>query len=339
MVFLPQEILYKVERLLQGVKLTVQNNPKSARVSKTNGSYLGEEKRSSYELEKFKSMLKAWPVNKPKAVIYILVKSNRFSITLKDGLGRIDRYFNNMYHYPVVLFHETGLSDTNMTSIRSWTRSDVFFQFVKFSVPKWINETKMRSDVGKANDKRIGYRHMCRFQSISLQVTPIMRLVDYYWRLDDDSRLIGQVPFDLFKFMAKENLTYGYVHMNHEHPDYVVGLYPRVNAYLTNKQIQPTFFRKLRRNKYFLNNFEISSLRFWRSKNVSDLLNALDRAGGFYYHRWGDAVVKTLAVSIFAPLESVYQFTEVPYVHKFVNTTSKGFIRNQRTNLSQELIN
>ncbi|XP_013387244.1 O-glycoside alpha-1,2-mannosyltransferase omh1 [Lingula anatina] len=337
MVYLPQETVLRVERLLQAGGLPVQNNQKLAGADNINGepSDKEEAKRSSYELERFNNMLKAWPVNKPKAAIYILVKSSRFTSTLKDGLDRLDRYFNDIYHYPLVLFHETGVSDTDIASIRSWTRSDVYFQLVKFSVPKWINETKLEGDIAKAGDKRYGYRHMCRFHAISMQVTPIMRLVDYYWRLDDDSRLIGQVPFDLFKFMAKGNLTYGYVHMSPENPDYVVGLYPRVNSYLTNKQIQPTFFRKLHRNRYFFNNFELASLHFWRSKNVSEFLNALDRSGGFYYHRWGDAVVKTLVVSIFAPIGSVYQFTEVPYVHKNVNTTSREFRYAYGRNLAQ----
>ena len=42
---------------------------------------------------------------------------------------------------------------------------------------------------------------------------------------------------------------------------------------------------------HFWSNFEIASLDFWRGEAYIKYFEALDRAGGFYYERWGDAPV------------------------------------------------
>jgi len=42
---------------------------------------------------------------------------------------------------------------------------------------------------------------------------------------------------------------------------------------------------------HFWSNFEIASLDFWRGEAYMKYFETLDKAGGFYYERWGDAPV------------------------------------------------
>jgi len=65
----------------------------------------------------------------------------------------------------------------------------------------------------------------------------------------------------------------------------------------------------------FYNNFEVSDLDVWRSREYRDYIDYIDRTGGIYYGRWGDAPIKTLAVTLFIPQNRTHQFHDVEYSH------------------------
>jgi mannosyltransferase len=50
---------------------------------------------------------------------------------------------------------------------------------------------------------------------------------------------------------------------------------------------------------HFWSNFEIGDLQFWRSPAYGAYFDHLDRAGGFFYERWGDAPVHSIALGLF----------------------------------------
>ena len=54
---------------------------------------------------------------------------------------------------------------------------------------------------------------------------------------------------------------------------------------------------------HFWSNFEIGSLAFWRSEAYRKYFEHLDKAGGFFYERWGDAPVHSIAAALFLPRE------------------------------------
>lgn len=66
---------------------------------------------------------------------------------------------------------------------------------------------------------------------------------------------------------------------------------------------------------HFWSNFEIANLRFFRSKEYQDFFDFLDQSGGFYYERWGDAPVHTLALALFTQPENVHYFEDIGYKH------------------------
>jgi hypothetical protein len=48
-------------------------------------------------------------------------------------------------------------------------------------------------------------------------------------------------------------------------------------------------------------------------------------AGGIYYHRWGDAPIRTIGVSLFVNESEVHQFTDVAYTHlPFIQRNATG---------------
>ena len=65
----------------------------------------------------------------------------------------------------------------------------------------------------------------------------------------------------------------------------------------------------------YYNNFHITKISFWMEPRVHAFLSYLDRIGGGYKHRWGDACLQSAAIQIFMPEEKVYKFTDWAYEH------------------------
>jgi hypothetical protein len=63
-------------------------------------------------------------------------------------------------------------------------------------------------------------------------------------------------------------------------------------------------------------NFEIGDLNFWRSEAYMKFFEHLDKAGGFYYERWGDAPVHSIGAALFAKKEQIHWFEDIGYRHE-----------------------
>lgn len=99
--------------------------------------------------------------------------------------------------------------------------------------------------------------------------------------------------------------------------------------------------RPLRADCHFWSNFEIASLKFWRSPAYEDYFNHLDKTGNFFYERTGDAPVHSIgkprllesphgvpaltpsslsclfatAASLFLPASALHHFADISYEH------------------------
>ena len=54
---------------------------------------------------------------------------------------------------------------------------------------------------------------------------------------------------------------------------------------------------------------------FWRGPAYTAFFDFLEKSGGFYYERWGDAPVHSIAASLFAKKEQTHFFRDVGYRH------------------------
>ncbi|KAJ2676023.1 hypothetical protein GGI25_003757 [Coemansia spiralis] len=75
---------------------------------------------------------------------------------------------------------------------------------------------------------------------------------------------------------------------------------------------------------HFWSNFEIGSLDFLRSEQYMSYFDYLDRAGGFFYERWGDAPVHSLGVTMFLNKNEVHWFEDIGYYHGPLWNCPKG---------------
>lgn len=56
-------------------------------------------------------------------------------------------------------------------------------------------------------------------------------------------------------------------------------------------------------------------LKFFRSQRYRALFDYLDKTGGFFEYRWGDALVRTFAVNLLLEEREVHLFEDIPYSH------------------------
>ena len=178
--------------------------------------------------------------------------------------------------------------------------------------------------VGKAS--LLSYRAMCRWQSGFFYHHPALASYDYYWRVEPDVHFFCDVPYDPFAFMAHHELVYGFNmailddarsfaslwsdtrDFISAHPEYI---HPRADlSWLLDPNTGMDY-----NNCQFFSNFEIGDLNFFRSEANTKYFEHLDRRGGFYYARFGDAPIHTLAVSMFAPKDRVWFFRDIGYQH------------------------
>jgi mannosyltransferase len=66
---------------------------------------------------------------------------------------------------------------------------------------------------------------------------------------------------------------------------------------------------------HFWSNFEIADMDFFRSEGYTRLFGYLDEEGGFYYERWGNTPVHSLAVAMLLQPKEVHHFSDFGYVH------------------------
>jgi hypothetical protein len=65
----------------------------------------------------------------------------------------------------------------------------------------------------------------------------------------------------------------------------------------------------------YYNNFEVMSLAFARSRGVQQLAHHLDRWGGHYRFRWGDAPIRWTQMQFFGTPERTTKLVEMTYTH------------------------
>lgn len=67
---------------------------------------------------------------------------------------------------------------------------------------------------------------------------------------------------------------------------------------------------------HFWSNFEIGDLNFFRSPEYQAFFEYLDRKGGFFYERWGDAPVHSIAAALFLEKDQIHYFEDIGYRHE-----------------------
>ena len=267
------------------------------------------------------------------AVVVVLARNSDLN-GLKHSIPQFEERFNKKYHYPYVFLNEVPFTDEFKQGIKAIVSGKAEFGLIPeehWSYPQWIDvkkADKAREDMAKNNviyGGSLPYRHMCRYNSGFFFRHPLLKDYDYYWRVEPDVDFTCDINYDPFLFMQDNDKDYGFTIMLPEYEATIPTLWETTKKFMEKypQHIHPRNVLKdlfqTHDGKYnlchFWSNFEIASLKFLRSEAYMKYFEFLDRAGGFFYERWGDAPVHSIAAGMFLPKEKLHFFEDIGYYH------------------------
>ncbi|KAF9583750.1 hypothetical protein BGW38_008662 [Lunasporangiospora selenospora] len=271
------------------------------------------------------------PKHKVNAVFVMLLREKDL-YGAKEAIRQIEDRFNHRYGYPYVFLNEKPFSEMFKDSLRAISKSEMKFGLIPtehWSYPSWIS--KERAAEARKSMKKIiygwsqSYRHMCRYQSGFFFQHELMLPYDYYWRIEPDVRYSCDIDFDPFLFMHENNKTYAFTVSLKEYPLTIPTLWN------TTKEFMEKYPQYIAKNNalgfisndggesynycHFWSNFEIADARWMRSEAYQKYFEHLDQAGGFFYERWGDAPVHSIAAALLLSRDQIHFFREIGYFH------------------------
>ncbi|KFZ14642.1 hypothetical protein V501_03141 [Pseudogymnoascus sp. VKM F-4519 (FW-2642)] len=250
------------------------------------------------------------------------------------SIRQVEDRFNRKFHYDWVFLNDAPFNDEFKkltTALVSGTAHYGEIAKEHWSFPPHIDQDKarkVREDMAERKiiyGDSISYRHMCRFESGFFFQQPLMLNYEWYWRVEPSIELFCDINYDAFKFMADNGKKYSFVLSLYEYVETIPTLWTSVKKFMKNHPehiVEGNSMGYLSEdggetynNCHMWSNFEIGNLNWLRSKAYTDYFNTLDQDGGFFYERWGDAPVHSIAASLMLKKEEIHFFNDIAYYH------------------------
>ncbi|KAJ7221311.1 glycosyltransferase family 15 protein [Mycena pura] len=251
-----------------------------------------------------------------------------------QSIRSIEDRFNREYGYPYVFLNEEPWEDNFKKRISVLTNAPIEFGVIPRDAwfqPDWIDEEKATEGRKKMEEQGIiyagsvSYRNMCRFNSGFFFKHDLLLKYKWYWRIEPDVKFHCTLPFDPFVYMEEQNKVYAFTIALYEWSATIPTLWDTVKKFMKE---YPQYVASdnamgfLSDNSgdgfnmcHFWSNFEIADMDFWRGEVYTKFFEYLDKTGGFYYERWGDAPVHSIAAALFLPKTKIHFFNEIGYEH------------------------
>ena len=271
-----------------------------------------------------------------------------------QSIKSVEKRFNKDYHYPWVFANDVPFSEEFRSAISDAVSGDSIFTTIPkeyWQVPdhvdkKWMKKqlTYMKSQEVLYGDS-LSYRQMCRFNSGFFYKLKALAPHNWYWRVEPDIQFHCDLPEDLFRTMVNNDKSYGFVLAMTEDKRTISKLWPQSRDYFEklpswhvnpNLRVGDTYTQNILstslgfiednsdlkesiRGEYntchYWSNFEIANLNLYRNDIYEGYFQHLDRTGNFFYERWGDAPVHSIAFSYMLSPEEIQYFDNTGYFH------------------------
>ncbi|KAJ7159257.1 glycosyltransferase family 15 protein [Mycena crocata] len=266
---------------------------------------------------------------------FIMLARNSDVEGARLSVERLEERFNQRFNYPYVFLNEEQFSEEFKRRIREVTRSHIDFGLIPkehWHQPDWIDEERQRvamGDMERMNVKyggSLAYHNMCRYNSGFFFNHPLVLKYRWYWRVEPNVKFHCDILQDPFLFVEDNKKVYGFTLAVYEIPATIQTLWIHVKEFMARyPQYIRTDDNALRfissdggrsyNMCHFWSNFEIASLDFWRSEPYTQFFKYLDATGGFYYERWGDAPVHSIAAALLLSKSQIHLFEDIGYQH------------------------
>ncbi|KAF8163313.1 glycosyltransferase family 15 protein [Crassisporium funariophilum] len=265
---------------------------------------------------------------------FVFLCRNQDLAGVVTSIKQMEDRFNRNYQYPWVLLNEEPFTEEFKRRVRILTDAPIFFGQVPsehWYQPEWIDENQAQAGrlrmmaQGIIYAGSVPYRNMCRFNSGFFFQHELLKPFRYYWRVEPEVKFFCDVTYDPFRFMEDNSKVYGFTISLVEWEATIPTLWASVKEFIVNNSelISPDnamgFLSDNGGDSYNLchywSNFEIADMDFWRGEAYQRFFDFLEAKGGFYYERWGDAPVHSIAASLFARKDQLHFFRDIGYRH------------------------
>ncbi|KAJ9647887.1 hypothetical protein H2199_001663 [Coniosporium tulheliwenetii] len=271
---------------------------------------------------------------RPRAALISLVRNSELE-GIVQSMRQLEYHWNHKYNYPWIFFNDEPFSDEFKQATQNLTSARCYYEVVPkehWSMPSWIDEGRFMNSleylgaIGVGKGWMISYRHMCRWNSGFFYKHPRLLELDFYWRVEPDVHFYCDIDYDVFRFMSDNKMKYGFNMNILDDARSFPSLWSRTRAFinkypeLLHPESDLDWLLDAQNsgdynNCQFFSNFEIGDLRFFRGEQNEKYFDWLDKSGGFYYERFGDAPIHTLAVAMFVPKREIWFFRDIGYQH------------------------
>ncbi|KAF2483150.1 nucleotide-diphospho-sugar transferase [Neohortaea acidophila] len=253
---------------------------------------------------------------------------------ISRSIRQVEDRFNRDYNYDWVFLNDAEFDEKFKKITSALVSGRARYGKIgeeHWGFPDFIDQdkaAKVREDMHERKiiyGDSISYRHMCRYESGFFFRHPLMLDYEYYWRVEPSIELFCDIDFDPFRFMKENGKKYSWVLSLYEYVETIPTLWDSVKGFM---QAHPEHIAadnsmyfisedegETFNHCHFWSNFEIGSLEWLRSKQYIDYFEHLDHDGGFFYERWGDAPVHSIAAALMLPKEELHFFNEIAYYH------------------------
>ncbi|KAF9163011.1 alpha 1,2-mannosyltransferase 2.4.1 [Actinomortierella ambigua] len=265
---------------------------------------------------------------------FVVLLQNKDLHEMRRTMRMLEYSFNQRYSYPYIFLNNKPFTDHFMTHIRGMTKADVRFGLIPnehWSYPDFVNQTLAAANRRQMEANKVpygeseSYRHMCRYESGFIYRHPLVQSLDYYWRVEPGVEFPCDIDFDPFKYMKDNGIKYGFTIALPEYVSTIPTLWDNVKRF---RQQYPHHIAKRNslswisydkgdsyNNCHFWSNFEIVDTSFFKSQAYQDYFELLDATGGFFYERWGDAPVHSIAAALMLDRREIHFFNDIGYRH------------------------
>lgn len=280
-----------------------------------------------------------------KATIFMLVRNSELHGALQ-AMREIEDRFNRHYRYPWTFYNDELFTEEFKTMTAGMASGTVEYGHIPhsdWSIPDHIDPEKVEQCLQDYEEQGViyggvlSYRHMCRFNSGFFYRQQLLEKYDWYWRVEPDTHFYCDLTYDPFTMMRQNGKVYGFVIAIPEYPETIPTLWNTTKAFFESNPdvLAPNNAAQFLLDKshprpddiqfesdddynlcHFWSNFEIANLNFFRSEQYQRYFEYLDKAGGFFYERWGDAPVHTIGLSMMLNKTQIHHFSDIGYRHE-----------------------
>lgn len=290
--------------------------------------------RSLNDFQKYAELEEEPNYERENATFFTLVRNEEITGILQS-IRYVERRFNKRYHYDWLFANDEEFTEQFKKEVSNMVSGKATFTTIPsemWSYPPEIDQNRAAETRDKMKQRGIkyggseSYRFMCRFNSGLFYKLKALEQYKYYWRVEPDIKFTCDIDHDYFRYMRENKLKYGFTMALHEIAETVDGLYDATREFF--HELHPTYVAENNQIEFitqdqgksfnmchYWSNFEIGDLDWLRSKEYGEYFEHLERKGGFFYERWGDAPVHTLAASYMLDKNEVHYFDNTGYYH------------------------